>query len=49
MPALISHDGPRLLMAEIPGDDLYGAGMPQLFEMVQLLVALQREWSDPDR
>ena len=46
VPTLISHDGPRLLMAEIHGDDLYGAGMPRLFEMVQLLVALQREWSN---
>jgi hypothetical protein len=45
VPTLISHDGPRLLMAEIPGDDLYDARLPTLLEMLRLLVALQREWS----
>ncbi|MEP6469598.1 MAG: aminoglycoside phosphotransferase family protein [Chloroflexota bacterium] len=46
VPTLISHDGQRLLMAEIPGDDLYDASMPQLMAMVRLLVALQRQWLD---
>jgi hypothetical protein len=43
-PTLIANDGPRLLLAEIPGVDLYGAPMPRLLEMVLLLVGLQREW-----
>jgi Phosphotransferase enzyme family len=46
VPTLISHDGQRMLMAEIPGDDLYDARLPQLLEMVRLLVALQRQWLD---
>ena len=45
VPTLIAHDGQRLLMAEIPGDDLYGAGVPRQLEMVRVLVALQRESS----
>ena len=44
VPTLIAHDGPRLLLAEIPGDDLYRASPSQLLEMVSLLVTLQREW-----
>ena len=46
VPALIAHDGPRLLLAEIAGQDLYRASRSQLFEMVSLLVALQRDWVD---
>jgi hypothetical protein len=46
VPTLISHDGQRLLMAEIAGNDLYGAHLPQLLEMVRLLVALQWQWLD---
>jgi hypothetical protein len=45
VPTLLAHDGPRLLLAEIPGEDLYRASPSQLLEMVSLLVALQREWS----
>jgi hypothetical protein len=44
VPTLIAHDGPRLLLAEIPGMDLYDATVSQLLEMVRLLVRLQREW-----
>jgi hypothetical protein len=44
VPTLIAHDGPRLLLAEIPGEDLYRASPSQLLEMVSLLVTLQREW-----
>jgi len=44
VPTLIAHDGPRLLLAEIPGLDLYDATVPQLLEVVRLLVSLQREW-----
>lgn len=41
VPILIAHDGPRLLLAEIPGSDLYNAPVSRLLEMVTLLVALQ--------
>jgi hypothetical protein len=44
VPILIAHDGARLLLAEIPGHDLYLAPQPRLLEMVTLLVSLQREW-----
>jgi hypothetical protein len=44
VPTLIAHDAPRLLLAEIPGEDLWGAPTPRLMEMVALLVNLQREW-----
>ena len=46
VPTLIARDGPRLLLAEIPGEDLYRASPSQLLEMVSLLVALQREWME---
>jgi hypothetical protein len=46
VPTLIAHHGPRLLLAEIPGQDLYHAAPSQLLEMVSLLVALQRDWMD---
>ncbi|MEP7040962.1 MAG: phosphotransferase [Chloroflexota bacterium] len=46
VPTLIAHDGPRLLLAEIPGEDLYRASPSQLLEMVSLLVSLQRNWLD---
>ena len=45
VPALLGHQGGRMLLAEIAGDDLYDAGLPQLLEMVTLLVGLQRSWS----
>jgi hypothetical protein len=46
VPTLIAHDGPRLLLAEIPGEDQYDALLPRLLEMVPLLVALQQGWSE---
>jgi hypothetical protein len=46
VPTLLAHEGPRLLMAEIPGSDLYRAPVPRLPEMVTLLVDLQRKWLD---
>jgi Ser/Thr protein kinase RdoA (MazF antagonist) len=45
VPTLIGHEGGRMLLAEIAGDDLYGAELSQLPEMVTLLVGLQRSWS----
>jgi hypothetical protein len=44
VPTLLGHDGGRILLAEIPGDDLYGPELPQLLEMVTLLVGLQASW-----
>lgn len=43
-PTLLGHDGGRMLLAEIAGDDLYDAEPLQLREMVTLLVGLQRAW-----
>jgi len=45
VPTVLGHDGGRMLLAEIAGDDLYGAGPPLLRDMVNLLVELQRSWS----
>lgn len=45
VPTLLGHDGCRMLLAEIAGDDLYDAELPRLLAMVTLLVDLQRSWS----
>lgn len=42
VPRLLGHDGGRVVLAEVPGEDLHGAGLPQLLPMVELLVGLQR-------
>jgi hypothetical protein len=44
VPRLLGHDGGRVVLAEIPGEDLYEAGPAQLLDMVALLVGLQRWW-----
>ncbi|HEV7407832.1 MAG TPA: aminoglycoside phosphotransferase family protein [Bradyrhizobium sp.] len=44
VPAVLGHDGGRMLLAEIAGKDLYAAELPLLNEMVNLLVELQRSW-----
>jgi Phosphotransferase enzyme family len=44
LPPLIAHDGPRVLLKEVNGEDQYGAARPLLVRMVDLLVALQVEW-----
>jgi hypothetical protein len=46
VPNLLGHEPGRMLMTEIPGDDLYGAPLPLLLLMVDLLVGLQRRWAD---
>jgi hypothetical protein len=43
VPVLLGHEGGRMLMTEIPGEDLYGADSPTLLRMVELLVDLQRQ------
>ncbi|WP_437309435.1 phosphotransferase family protein [Sorangium sp. So ce388] len=45
VPALLGHDGRRILMREIPGDDLYEAELPILERLVSLLIGLQRDMS----
>jgi hypothetical protein len=44
LPPLLAHDGPRVLLKEVNGEDQYGAALPLLVRMVDLLVALQVEW-----
>lgn len=44
VPRLLGHEGPRILMAEIPGEDRYDAPLPELLAMVEVLVDLQRRW-----
>jgi hypothetical protein len=45
VPIVLGHDGGRMLLAEIAGEDLYTAESPLLRDMVSLLVDLQRLWS----
>jgi Phosphotransferase enzyme family len=40
-PRLLGHDGGRMLLAEIPGEDMYEAGLPALIAMVSVLVRMQ--------
>ena len=44
VPVLLGHDGPRILMAEIPGNDRYNAPLPELLDMIEILVDLQVQW-----
>jgi hypothetical protein len=46
VPILLGHEGGRMLLAEIAGEDLYAAELPLLLEMVTRLVELQRQWGD---
>jgi hypothetical protein len=45
VPALLAHDGPRMLLDEIPGDDRYDAPLDERLAMVDGLVRLQAAWS----
>ncbi|WP_179869511.1 phosphotransferase family protein [Rhizobium anhuiense] len=45
VPELLGHDGGRMLLAEIAGEDMYEAPLPRLLEMVTLLVELQSSWT----
>jgi hypothetical protein len=45
VPRLIGESGGRMLLAEIPGRDLYDAGPTTLLDMVTLLVDLQQRWA----
>jgi len=44
VPRLLGRDGARILMPEIPGEDLYDAELSLLSPMVKLLVELQAAW-----
>ena len=44
VPTLLATDGPRALMDEMPGTDLYEAEGDVLPRMVDLLVGLQAQW-----
>jgi hypothetical protein len=44
VPRLIATDGPRVLLADIPGEDRYDAPPAELLRMVFALVHLQAEW-----
>jgi hypothetical protein len=44
VPRLLGHDGGRILMPEIPGEDLYEADGPAILPMIDLLVGLQQSW-----
>lgn len=44
VPRLLGHDGDRVLLADVEGDDQYGAAEPELLGMVAMLVELQAAW-----
>jgi hypothetical protein len=44
VPRLLAHQPGRVLMLDIPGEDLYGAQVPTLLTLVSMLVSLQTEW-----
>ncbi|NTF45242.1 phosphotransferase family protein [Rhizobium rhizogenes] len=45
VPTLFGHDEHgRILLAEIPGDDMFEADLPQLLGMVTVLVDIQASW-----
>ena len=48
VPRLLGHDGPRILLADIEGEDQYDAPLPVLERMVDLLVELQAAWFGRD-
>jgi hypothetical protein len=45
VPRLLAHEGGRLLMAEIPGEDQYEAQEPTLRALISILVDLQVQWA----
>ncbi len=44
VPPLLAHDGPRVLVDELAGHDLYDADLATRLRMVALLVRLQAAW-----
>ncbi len=45
VPTLLGSEPGRILMREVPGEDLYEAATPRLPPMVDLLVGLQHDWA----
>ena len=45
VPPLVAPEGPRVLLADVPGDDHWGAEVPVLRRLVEMLVGLQASWS----
>jgi hypothetical protein len=45
VPELIGHDGPRMLLRDVPGTDRYDATGDELAAMVHLLVSRQAWWT----
>jgi Ser/Thr protein kinase RdoA (MazF antagonist) len=45
VPVVLATDGARLLLADIPGEDQYGAPTERLARMIDLLVELQVAWA----
>ncbi len=46
VPPLIAAQGPRILLAHVAGEDHWGAELPVLRRVVELLVGLQSSWVD---
>jgi hypothetical protein len=46
VPQVLATEGARTLLAEIPGEDLYGVGGALVPSMIDLLVDLQAAWVD---
>jgi len=44
VPTVLSYDARRMLLREAPGEDLHDAILPQLKDMVDLLVGIQVKW-----
>jgi Phosphotransferase enzyme family len=44
VPRVLGHDGARVILAGIDGEDQYDAALPALHAMVDILVGIQRAW-----
>src|SRR5215218_67887 len=44
VPPLVATEGPRVLLDEVPGEDHWGAELPVLLRVLELLVGLQADW-----
>jgi hypothetical protein len=46
VPPLITSEGPRVLLVDVPGEDHWDGPLPVLLRVLGMLVRLQREWVD---